>query len=129
MRSTQFARKEILMSIWSSRLLGFILSLLMAAGHLSAQIDRASLNGTVTDLSGALIPGVKVDAISVETGEESIAVTNQNGIYAIPALPVGHYMVVFSRDGFGTLRNEGVVVLVGQRLTLDAQLKVATPTT
>lgn len=103
--------------------------LLAVSCPLTAQIDRASLNGTVTDSSGGVVPGAKVDAISMETGLEYTVVTNQHGIYVIPALPVGQYTVVFSHNGFATVRNEGVVVRVGQRLTLDAQLKVATPTT
>src|SRR5215469_14784115 len=111
------------------RLADLAVFLLAVSCPLAAQIDRASLNGTVTDSSGAVVPGVKVGATSAETGEETSVVTNQNGIYVIPALPIGAYTVAFSHGGFATVRNEGVVVRVGQRLTLDAQLKVATPTT
>jgi len=109
-----------------------ILSLLILSFSLPslfAQIDRASLNGTVTDPSGAVIPGVRVRAVSTETGTGREVVTNQQGIYAIPALPVGGYTIVFSRDGFETVRNEGVVVRVGQMLTLDARMKVAAQAT
>jgi hypothetical protein len=105
----------------------FVLSLSLPS--LFAQIDRASLNGTVTDPSGAVIPGVRVSAVSLETGNGREVVTNQQGIYVIPALPVGGYTIVFSRDGFETVRNEGVVVRVGQMLTLDARMKVATQAT
>jgi len=83
----------------------------------------------VTDPSGAVIPGVRVRAVSTETGTGREVVTNQQGIYAIPALPVGGYTIVFSRDGFETVRNEGVVVRVGQMLTLDARMKVAAQAT
>jgi Carboxypeptidase regulatory-like domain/TonB-dependent Receptor Plug Domain len=117
------------MTIWRFRLTGLLLSVLFVTLPLAGQVDRASLNGTVTDSSGAVVPGAKVDAISAETGQETSVITNQNGIYVMPVLPVGHYTVVFSHDGFQTVRNEGVTVLVGQRLTLDAQLQVATPTT
>ena len=117
------------MSVWRPCLTGLLLSLLLVTSPLAAQIDRASLNGTVMDSSGAVVPSAKVDAISAETGQEDIVTTNQQGIYVIPALPVGHYSVVFSCNGFETLRNEGVLVLVGQRLTLDAQLRVATQAT
>jgi hypothetical protein len=65
----------------------------------------------------------------METGTGREVVTNQQGIYAIPALPVGGYTIVFSRDGFETVRNEGVVVRVGQMLTLDARMKVAAQAT
>jgi carboxypeptidase family protein/TonB-dependent receptor-like protein len=109
------------------------LLLILLAGLITlpaaAQVDRASLNGTVTDASDAVIPGVRVSAVSLETGEENAVVTNQQGIYVIPALPIGGYTVIFSRDGFRTVRNEGVVVGVGQVLTLDAQMTVATQAT
>lgn len=111
------------------RLVLIILALSLAAPSLLAQIDRASLNGTVTDPSGAVIPGVRVSAISLETGKEREVVTNQRGIYVVPALPVGGYTIVFSHDGFETVRNQGVVVRVGQTLTLDAQMKVAAQST
>ena len=51
--------------------------------------DRASLNGTVTDPTGARVPGVKVEAILAENGKQREALTNDAGIYAIPTLPVG----------------------------------------
>ena len=55
---------------------------------LMAQIDRATLNGTVTDTSGAVAPGVKVEALSATTGKEREVITNERGIYLIPAIPV-----------------------------------------
>jgi hypothetical protein len=106
-----------------------ILILSVGTSRLGAQIDRASLNGTVSDSSGAVIPNVKVDATSAETGKQREVVTNTQGIYLIPALPVGHYTIVFSHNGLETVRNEGVLVLVGQRLTLNAQMVIGPQTT
>ncbi len=63
--------------------------ILLAAFPLAAQIDRAVLTGTVTDPAGAVVPGAKVTAVSVETGVSRDAVTNSDGVYIIPALLVG----------------------------------------
>jgi len=87
-----------------------------------AQVDRAQLSGTVTDPSGAVVAGVEVIAAASETGNQRDAMTNKEGIYVIPQLPVGSYTVTFSRDGFLTARYEHVEFLVGQKLTLDVQL-------
>jgi len=100
----------------------------LAVQPLVAQVDRATLNGTVTDPSGAVIVGAKVDAISVTTGKEREVLTNPQGIYVIPALPAGTYTFTFSREGFETARFDDVELRVGQTLTLDAQLKVGNPT-
>jgi hypothetical protein len=113
----------------SRLMLVFILSLLVVAKPLAGQIDRASLNGTVWDSAGAVIPDVKVDAVSSETGQDYGVRTNQEGIYVMPALPVGHYSVDFSRNGLATVRDQGVELRVGQRLTLDARMRVGTQAT
>jgi carboxypeptidase family protein len=55
-----------------------------------AQIDRASLTGTVTDASGAVIPEVKIDAVAVDTPLHYETLTNKQGTYRLTALPVGN---------------------------------------
>lgn len=110
-------------------LLAILVSLLSLATPVAAQIDRASLNGTVSDPSGAVIPNVTVVAVSVDTGQNYDVRSNQAGIYEIPALPVGRYSVSFSRNGLQTVRDQGVELRVGQRLTLDARLGVVSQTT
>src|SRR5690242_15059374 len=88
---------------------------------LTAQIDRATLNGTVTDTTGAVVPGVKVEAISATTGKEREVLTNERGIYLIPAIPVGRYSFVFSKNAFRTFQYQDVELRVGQTITLDAR--------
>src|SRR5260370_12308316 len=62
----------------------------------AAQVDPATLNGTITDPTGAVIPGVKVEAVSNDTGKQREARTNDDGIYIRPGLPIGVYTFVFS---------------------------------
>src|SRR5712692_299908 len=96
-----------------------VLMAMCSAGLLMAQVDRATLNGSVTDSSGAVIAGVKVEAISATTGKEREVLTNERGIYLIPAMPVGRYSIVFSKNEFRSVRYEDVEFRVGQTLTLD----------
>jgi carboxypeptidase family protein/TonB-dependent receptor-like protein len=107
-----------------SRLSAALLLICLVASPLAAQVDRASLNGTVTDPAGARVAGVKVEAISTDTGKQGEAVTNDAGVYAIPSLPVGRYTISFSSAGFQTLRYDGVELKVGETATLDARLQV-----
>jgi len=112
---------------WFRTGFALLLSLSCTRG-LFGQVDRAQLSGTVTDPSGSVVPGTKVDAESTDTGKQREVVTNREGIYVIPALPVGTYNLVFSHDGFESARYEGVELRVGQKLTLDVSLRVGAVT-
>jgi hypothetical protein len=91
----------------------------------SAQVDRASLNGTVTDPAGRVVPGVHVVVTMPDTGLVRETNTSRTGTYEIPELPVGIYSVTFTGNGFATLAFDQVVQTVGRTRTLDATLHVA----
>ncbi len=65
-----------------------------------AQVINATLSGTVTDATGALIPGVEITATQIETGVVSTATTNESGTYQFPSLQPGPYRVNVSLAGF-----------------------------
>src|SRR5262245_56975444 len=65
-----------------------------------AQVINATLSGTVTDATGALIPGVEIMATQTETGVVSTAVTNESGTYQFPSLQPGPYRVAAALPGF-----------------------------
>jgi hypothetical protein len=65
---------------------------------LSAQESTARLLGTVSDPTGAVIPGATVAARNVATGLERKTVANESGNYSIPSLPIGQYTVVAESD-------------------------------
>src|SRR5579859_1071711 len=69
-----------------------------------AQVDRTSLNGTVTDPSKRVLPSVKVQALDEATGLLRETITSASGTYDIPELPVGTYTLTFSHSGFQSLR-------------------------
>src|ERR1039458_559454 len=91
----------------------------------TAQVDRSSLGGTVTDPSGGRIPGATVTAIQPATGLERKAVTSSHGAYVLDGLPIGRYTVTFSKPGFSQVRFEQVEQGVGETRVLNAQLRVA----
>jgi hypothetical protein len=77
---------------------GLVLFLVVA--YARAQIDRASLTGTLTDTSGAVIPEVKIHAMAVDTQLHYETLTNKQGTYRLTALPVGNYVVTVTLRGF-----------------------------
>jgi hypothetical protein len=89
-----------------------------------AQVDRAVLEGTVSDPSTSVISRATVKVLAVETGLTAEQRTNSNGNYRLPGLAVGRYTVTVSADGFKTKAVEDVVLTVGQTHTLDVQLAV-----
>ena len=89
---------------------------------LLAQIDHASLNGTVIDSSRALIPGATVEVVSPATGLHRKVTTSTTGTYEIPGLAVGVYDVTISKEGFKSVDFKNVELFVGQPRTIDAQL-------
>ncbi|MGB7849221.1 MAG: TonB-dependent receptor [Candidatus Acidiferrum sp.] len=100
-----------------------LLQIALATGAL-AQVDRAVLEGSVIDPSGAIIAGADVRIHAVETGIQQDRHTNSNGYYRFPALAIGLYTVTVSSPSFKTKAVEGVILQVGQTRTLDVQLDV-----
>jgi Carboxypeptidase regulatory-like domain len=94
------------------------------AGACLAQVDRSALNGTVTDPTGRVLPGVEVVALQDSTGLRRTTVTSGSGSYEIPELPVGLYTVAFSHEGFQPLTFADVIEEVAKTRTLNVSLKV-----
>ena len=104
-----------------------ILALLLGTTAL-AQVDRAVLEGTVKDQSGATVVGAGVKIMAVDTGITQEQTTNSSGYYRLPGLAVGRYTVTLANTGFKTKVIEDVILHVGQTRTLDATLAVGVPT-
>ena len=95
------------------------------AGISFAQVDRSTLNGTVTDASGRILPETHVTAVQNTTGLRRETVSDPTGNYTIPQLPVGIYTVTFEHQGFKKLEFVDVEQVIGRTHTLDATLQVA----
>src|SRR5258708_15067082 len=107
--------------------LGVILALFLGTAAF-AQVDRAVLEGTVTDSTEAGIASDTVKILAVDTGLGQEQPTNSKGYYRFPGLAVGNYSVTFAGSGFKTKLVEGVILQVGQTRTLDSSLAVGVPT-
>ncbi|HEV2246892.1 MAG TPA: TonB-dependent receptor [Terriglobia bacterium] len=94
-----------------------------------AQINRANLNGTVTDPSGATVPGATVEVVAPDTGFTRQVTTGSSGVYSINSLPIGTYDLTVSAKGFNTFRATSIQLTVGENRTLNAQLAVGAATT
>jgi Carboxypeptidase regulatory-like domain/TonB dependent receptor len=90
--------------------------------------DRASITGTVTDSSGALISGASVSLLAPSTQLQRDAKTNSNGIYSFTSLPVGSYRITIHSDHFKPLTVEGIDLSYEQVRTVDARLQVGAAT-
>lgn len=101
----------------------FLLCLLLPA-TLLAQSSTGSISGTVTDDSGAALPGVTIEAKNAATGTTRTALTNATGYYQIGLLSPGSYDVAASLEGFQPVRRTGLTVNVGTDSTLKLTLKV-----
>jgi Carboxypeptidase regulatory-like domain len=86
-----------------------------------AHAQEAVLSGTVTDSTGAVLPGVTVRAVHEASGNNFEGVTDQRGMYRIP-VRVGGYKITAELQSFTTVSRSGVELLVGQTAVVDVQL-------
>ena len=103
-----------------------LFAVLLLALPAVAQEQTGSIQGVVKDSSGAVLPGVTVEARSPSAVGVSTAVTNANGIYRFPALPPGSYEVSASLQSFVPAKITDAVVTLGKQLTIDLTLKLGT---
>ena len=88
------------------------------------QVDKATLTGTVTDPSGAIVPGATVTITYPDTGLSRSVLTTGAGAYLIVGLPVGHVSVDASKNGFRPGHSD-IYLNVGETRTLDIPLEIA----
>jgi hypothetical protein len=104
------------------KLLGPLLVFFVALSACYAQSGAGTLQGTVTDPSGAEVPGANVVVTSATTGAERQLTTNSAGLFVAADLPAGRYRVVASASGFSKQRIDNVELTVGAVRNLDVQL-------
>jgi hypothetical protein len=103
-----------------------LLALVVAApaAYAQSQATNGAIEGTITDASGAVLPGVTVTVTQAETGAERTAVTSDTGLYRAPLLPIGTYTVKAELQGFKTFQQTGVKVSVGETAVVNAKMSV-----
>ena len=103
----------------------FVLMLALARPLFSQGTNQGSIQGTVTDPSGAAVPGADLTATNTQTGISVTSMSDADGLYTFLVVPVGTYTVVARKSGFATVTQENVTVTVGARLTLDLSMPLA----
>jgi len=103
--------------------LGILLGLLLIPAAYSQEV-RASLNGQVTDPSGAPILGAVVTVTNLATNLTVTARTNQSGMYATPFLAPGNYQMSAENPGFKKYLRKDIVLQAGDKTRVDIQLEV-----
>ena len=98
--------------------------LVFACLSLSAQQITGNIRGTVTDSTGAVIPGAAVTARQVETGLSRATTTDRNGNYVLMEFPVGHYRVQVAAKGFQEYVQEGITLNVNETASVSPHLAV-----
>jgi hypothetical protein len=108
------------------RLLAFLFALLALASPLFAQSQAANggIEGTITDESSAVLPGVTVTVRNLDTGAERVVVTNADGVYRALLIPLGAYRVTAELAGFKKYEQTGITVGAGQTAVINIALGV-----
>src|SRR5277367_1958027 len=104
-------------------LLSVVVAVVLLGVAVHAQTFRGTILGTVTDTSGAVVPGAKVAVRNANTGLERTTQTSADGSYAISELPLGSYNVTISQGGFQTSVTTGVAVDIAGERRIDTALK------
>jgi len=94
------------------------------SGPIYAQVAGATLNGTVSDSSGAGVPNANVSIKNTATGVERIVTSDADGFYSAPNLLPGTYEVTISASGFSTAVQSGLTLTVGAVQALNIPLKI-----
>ena len=100
-----------------------LLCFLLLTQNSFAQVDEGSLAGTITDQSGAVIPGAHVTLLNTDQGLTLETTANGSGGYIFSPVRIGHYTVSASAPGFSTTSQENITVNVSQNVQVNVQLK------
>ncbi|HZB45402.1 MAG TPA: TonB-dependent receptor [Pyrinomonadaceae bacterium] len=103
----------------------FIFALAPAAALAQSQITTGTVQGTIEDETGAVVPGVAVEARNVETGLARSQTTGDDGRFVFLQLAPGRYTVTVTKSGFATIEQEAFPLTVGQTVSLDLRMKVS----
>ena len=107
----------------------FCLTLFVTSTALHAQLStRATITGTVTDSSGAVVPGATVTLTDVDTKVATKTTTNGDGVYVAPGLTVDTYSVTFAKAGFKSYTVTGVELHPASTATVNGALAVGSAT-
>src|ERR671922_1975000 len=99
---------------------------LISAAPASAQTSMGTVEGTVTDSSGSVVPGATVTLANVATNVEAVRQTNQSGYYVFVSVRPGTYRLTIELQGLRTVKIAPFVVGVNETVSRNARLEVGT---
>lgn len=105
-----------------------VFALLVTALFSAAQTISSSIVGTVTDPSGAVVPGVVITVRNLDTGIRTSAMTDSVGNYTVTQLPPGNYQVDAEMAGFKRFQRQNVALEMTRQLRIDVQLETGAAT-
>src|SRR5947209_6117474 len=105
-----------------------VICLFLSVVAASAQTDRGTITGTVSDATGAVIPGATVEAKNTATGTVFTAGSSETGNYTLPQLPAGTYEISVTLPGFKKYVRPAVTIAATQTVRIDAALQVGANT-
>src|SRR5687768_13757248 len=108
------------------RLCGFTALVLfgLTTSRLQAQSTKAEMFGTLRDPAGLPVSAAALELVNTGTQSKIMAESDANGGYHFFALTAGSYQISVVKAGFSTLRRDGIVIRVGEQLSVDLQLQV-----
>jgi hypothetical protein len=106
-------------------LTAFALFAVAIVAHAQTQITTGTIQGTVTDVNGAVLPGANVEIKNLDTNLVRNISTDEGGRFVALAMPPGKYSITVSKQGFATAVAESVELTVGQALNLPVSVKVS----
>ena len=111
---------------WIRGAFAIVAALTLAAGTAGAQSQavNGTIEGTIKDASGGLLPGVTVTVHNTDTGAERVVVTDANGLYRAPLLPLGNYQVTAELSGFKKSQQTGIPIAAGSSAVINISMEV-----
>ena len=99
---------------------------LAAPAWAQSQAANGAIEGTISDSSGGVLPGVTITVTNIDTGASRTIITNDKGLYRAPLLPLGTYRVAAELQGFKKFEQTDIKLSVGQTAVVNATLSVGT---
>ena len=107
-------------------LLAVIVLLWTPTSTLAQAVSGAQIHGVITDASGGVVPSAQVKATQTDTGQVRTTVSNSDGSYVLPNLPVGPYSFEVTSTAFKNYVQSGIVLQVGNNVQVNVLLQVGT---
>src|SRR5690348_14393333 len=109
----------------TTRVLLFVTALLFVSAAAFAQSGQGSVEGTVIDSTGAVVPGIAVKVTNTATNQSFTTESNETGYFRFPVIPIGSYDLVAEGKSFAPFTQKAVGVTIGSKVNLIVTMGVA----